>query len=66
MAFYKVRAGFWLHGLGNEPVEPGTVVELEDAVAQLYAHQIESVAEEQEAAPAPIRASKRKGGAGAR
>ena len=59
MTAYRVRDHFWLHGVGNDPIGPGVVVDLDDAQAERYAHQIEPVAEE-----APKRAVKGRAGAG--
>lgn len=43
MTKFKVRDGFWLHGLASEPVVPGTIVDLNAEQANAYAHQIEAV-----------------------
>lgn len=44
MAKYKVRDGFWVHGLTDEPIGPGTIIDLDDEQAERWAAQIEPVA----------------------
>ena len=43
MAKYKVRDGFWVHGVTEEPIGPGEVIELDDEQAAAHAVQVEPV-----------------------
>lgn len=51
MGAFRVRDHFWLHGLRNEPIGPGEIVDLDEQQAALHAHQIEPVAEKPKPAP---------------
>lgn len=44
MAKFKVRDGFYLHGIGADPIGPQEIVELTDEQAAAHAHKIEEVA----------------------
>ena len=44
MPKYKVRDGFWVHGLDDNPIDPGQEIELDDEQAERWAAQIEPVA----------------------